>query len=296
MSKLIEKTPTFMVDSKEIFTWLSDKKIPVLYWQEYDPENPSDYISICSKLQHFERLPIIAQKSRVLVLAQLAFDPSNTAVLYSLECLLKSDFLEASKERERFKSKIQRKHISFTGSSAHFFCQTQKNTTISSLDESRINSRSLISVAEYFEAGLESQGSLENCPYKINGEGFSHGITIAKNPDKTIFNFEGIKRIKNLINSSTEAKIYIEVKDNLLHKCQIDDEDVLADLAESVGGESKLQVIEFSRGFNGKILDGIDYRINSQMNEGVQGIHLGVGDGISGYHIDFLFPEVDFAD
>ena len=39
----------------------------------------------------------------------------------------------------------------------------------------------------------------------------------------------------------------------------------------------------------------IDWTKNSQLNEGAIGIHVAVGEGLRGAHIDFICPEVDIV-
>lgn len=36
----------------------------------------------------------------------------------------------------------------------------------------------------------------------------------------------------------------------------------------------------------------VDWRYNSQLNEGPVGIHFAVGEGLTGVHIDFVCPGV----
>lgn len=56
-----------------------------------------------------------------------------------------------------------------------------------------------------------------------------------------------------------------------------------------------MALTEFAVGVNEAIEPLIDYRFNSQMNEGINGVHVAIGDGSTGYHIDFLSPTVAFS-
>ncbi|MHC8407018.1 MULTISPECIES: hypothetical protein [unclassified Pseudomonas] len=63
-------------------------------------------------------------------------------------------------------------------------------------------------------------------------------------------------------------------------------------LLELAAGSRGVMLTEFAIGVNAAVGPHIDYGINSQMNEGVSGVHVAIGDGSSGYHIDFLYPDV----
>jgi hypothetical protein len=43
---------------------------------------------------------------------------------------------------------------------------------------------------------------------------------------------------------------------------------------------------------NKTIVGEVDYGVNSQINEGIEGIHVAIGDAVTGYHIDLLCPAV----
>ncbi|WP_259697667.1 hypothetical protein [Pseudomonas brassicacearum] len=64
------------------------------------------------------------------------------------------------------------------------------------------------------------------------------------------------------------------------------------ELLTVAAGARGLRLTEFAIGVNSEIKPLIDYKMNSQLNEGIDGVHLAIGDGSSGYHIDFLSPAV----
>jgi hypothetical protein len=71
------------------------------------------------------------------------------------------------------------------------------------------------------------------------------------------------------------------------------DEDLLPVLREVTNPAYDLTALEFSIGTNeisGE--EGIDWAVNSQLNEGTRGIHIGLGEGVSAAHIDFIATEV----
>ena len=61
-------------------------------------------------------------------------------------------------------------------------------------------------------------------------------------------------------------------------------------LLEEASGVRGLNITEFAVGVNASIGSEIDYHVNSQLNEGIDGLHVAIGDGACGFHIDFLCP------
>ncbi|MHC8352076.1 hypothetical protein ACYZT7_22905 [Pseudomonas sp. RT4P38] len=103
---------------------------------------------------------------------------------------------------------------------------------------------------------------------------------------------EGLKTsLKWLSDRISEEGAFLSVEDNIITSLKVKNEEhiKLLDLAASSRG---LKLTEFAIGVNEAIAPSIDYKINSQMNEGICGVHLAIGDGSSGYHIDFLSPAV----
>lgn len=79
--------------------------------------------------------------------------------------------------------------------------------------------------------------------------------------------------------------------ENKVTSLQADNEEHIETL-KSAAGIRGLGLTEFAIGVNEDIAAFIDYKVNSQMNEGINGVHLAIGDGSSGFHIDFLSPDV----
>ena len=129
------------------------------------------------------------------------------------------------------------------------------------------------------------------CPFSFNGTLRISGIlTVLRKPNTALP--DGLKESLNWLSDRISKKgACLSVKNNIITSFRIDDEEHIK-LLDLAAGRRGLRLTEFAVGVNEAIMTNIDYSINSQMNEGISGVHLAIGDGSSGYHIDFLSPTV----
>ncbi|MHC8402002.1 hypothetical protein ACYZTX_21715 [Pseudomonas sp. MDT1-17] len=118
-------------------------------------------------------------------------------------------------------------------------------------------------------------------------------LTVLRKPNPTLP--EGLKTsLKWLNDRISEEGAFLSVEDNIITSLKVKNEEHLK-LLDLAAGSRGLKLTEFAIGVNEAIASSIDYKINSQMNEGISGVHLAIGDGSSGYHIDFLSPAVSVS-
>lgn len=131
----------------------------------------------------------------------------------------------------------------------------------------------------------------EQCPFSFSGTLKIEGIlTILRkhNPELP----DGLKiSLKCLSDRISQHSATLVVRDNIITSLKTNNEEHIKPLNLATGARG-LRLTEFAIGVNDAIAPTIDYKINSQMNEGIRGVHVAIGDGSSGYHIDFLSPAV----
>lgn len=72
------------------------------------------------------------------------------------------------------------------------------------------------------------------------------------------------------------------------------DKDIKEQLTHLTNPKRKLVLTEMAFSTNAEINpQNIDWTKNSQLNEGALGIHVGIGDGLTGAHIDLICPGVE---
>ena len=147
------------------------------------------------------------------------------------------------------------------------------------------------SVAEFFEVHYAHMNHEEPSPFYFTGTLRVAGIlTVLRKPNPTLP--EGLKSsLRWLSDRIAQEGATMSIKDNTIISFKINDEEQIK-LLDLAAGNRGLKLTEFAIGVNEAITPDIDYKMNSQMNEGINGVHLAIGDGSSGFHIDFLSPSV----
>jgi len=231
-------------------------------------------------------------KKSVFCAAQV-FDPSFSSANYGLRLLLNSDFRRAL-ERQRFFLNMLNSHDSFLLSGEDTFGKVTLNRQAEpyALIEEDISENFIHSAAEFFEVHYAHMNIHERCPFCLNGKLKISGIlTVLRKANPQLP--KNIRaRLALLSDSLAKAGGFLTVVENKVTSLQADNEEHIETLKLAAGARG-LGLTEFAIGVNEEIAACIDYKVNSQMNEGINGVHLAIGDGSSGFHIDFLSPDVN---
>ena len=232
------------------------------------------------------------EHKRCVFCAIQVFEPSLANALYSLKLLISSNF-EFALAAQRFFLNMLNSNNSFSlsGNNADAQVTIFPHARPYALLREDINNNFVHSVAEFFEVHYAHMNPNEPCPFSFSGTLKIEGIlTVLRKPNPTLP--EGIRSsLQWLSKRIAEETAYLSVKDNIVTSIKIKNDEYVK-LLDLAAGTRGLNLTEFAIGVNDTISPNIDFKINSQMNEGVRGIHLAVGDGSAGYHIDLLSPNV----
>ncbi|MGX1172572.1 hypothetical protein [Pseudomonas sp. R151218B TE3479] len=231
-------------------------------------------------------------KKSVFCAAQV-FDPSFSSANYGLHLLLNSDFKRAL-ERQRFFLNMLNSYDSFLLSGEDTFGNVTLNRQAEpyALIEEDISENFIHSAAEFFELHYAHINTHERCPFCLNGKLKISGIlTVLRKANPQLPN--NIRaRLELLSDSVAKTGGFLTVVANKVTSLQADNEEHIETLRLAAGVRG-LGLTEFAIGVNEEIAACIDYKVNSQMNEGINGVHWAIGDGSSSFHIDFLSPDVN---
>lgn len=224
--------------------------------------------------------------------ATQVFDPSVEAALYSLKLLLESNFEQALKTQRSVLNMLNSHELfSLSGNNTNAQVKIFPHAQPYALIAEDIETDFIQSVAEFFEVHYAHMNPQELCPFSFSGVLKISGIlTVLRRYNPTLP--EGLKiSLKWLSDILSKEGALLTVEDNIITSLKIKDHDHIK-LLDLAAGPRGLKLTEFAIGVNDTIEKSIDYKINSQLNEGIRGVHLAIGDGSSGYHIDFLSPAV----
>lgn len=239
----------------------------------------------------FEVAKITARKKSVFCATQV-FEPTVAAAMYSLRLLLSSNFEHSLLMQRSVLSMLNsNQEFSLSGNNATASVSIHSHAKPYALLTEDISDNFVQSIAEFFEVHYAHMNPQEPCPFSFTGTLRVAGIlTVLRKPNPTLP--AGLKcSLRWLSDRIAQEGAILSIKDNTIISFKINDEEQtkLLDLA---AGNRGLKLTEFAIGVNEAIAPDIDYKMNSQMNEGISGVHLAIGDGSSGFHIDFLSPSV----
>jgi len=230
-------------------------------------------------------------KKSIFCAAQV-FDPSFNSATYSLRLLLNSDFRKSLKRQRVFLNMLNSyTSFSITGE------DTSGNAVLASQAEpyaliaEDVSQNFIHSAAEFFEVHYAHMNVQEPCPFCLNGKFKVSGILTVLRKANVQLPSDIRVRLQRLSDAVAKTGGTLIVLENQVTSLQTDDGEYIETLKLAAGARG-LGLTEFAIGVNEEIAPLINYEVNSQMNEGISGMHLAIGDGSSGYHIDFLSPAV----
>ncbi|WP_069865083.1 hypothetical protein [Pseudomonas citronellolis] len=230
--------------------------------------------------------------SRMVFCALHVFDASLETALYSFDLMCASDFKSAL-EKQCIAAEMMEtsSRLRLCGQGADGWVDLDSSVKPYALLKS-VEGPFVHSVAEFFEVHHAHLHRKQAAPFWVSGEFLVSGVLSVMRPTGR-FPYENSTRDVDAFVQKVAAanSVKMIVTDNKVTSFCIDAEEQV-DFLRILGGDRQELVTEFAIGVNEAIEEKIDYARNSQLNEGIEGIHLAIGDGVSGYHIDFLCPSV----
>ncbi|MBV6821865.1 hypothetical protein [Pseudomonas sp. PD9R] len=224
--------------------------------------------------------------------ATQVFEPSIASALYSLQLLFKSNFEQALRTQRSVLNMLNSHDLFFlSGNHADAQVTIFPHAQPYALITEDIEHSFIQSVAEFFEVHYAHMNPQKPCPFSFSGTLKISGIlTVLRKPNPTLP--DGLKAsLKWLSERISKEGALLSIEENIITSLKTETEEHIK-LLDLAAGPRGLKLTEFAIGVNEAIAQSIDYKINSQLNEGINGVHLAIGDGSSGYHIDFLSPDV----
>lgn len=230
-------------------------------------------------------------RRRAIFCALHVFNPKVDIANYGLNLIMKSNFQLALSNQETLLKKLNgARRFLVEGEGCGGILDLIDDATPFALIGKDLESDYIHSVAEFFEVHYAHMQQQEPCPFSFSGTLFISGILmVLRKPefDQTGEIRQALEELSDLI-ATSRATLMIENNTIVALKCN--DVDYVR-LLSNAAGYRGLALTEFAIGVNDALETEIDYRLNSQLNEGIAGIHVALGDGSSGYHIDFLSPR-----
>lgn len=286
--------PVFVTDNGALAEWLRSGGAEAAEYRHL-PDTPDRAIVLLpTDYEIFPPWAELRQKfrgCRVLWVPLASFDPGFAAACYSIERLLHSDLEKAVERNRRILTHL------LTGES-FTYSATGTELAFSLVDQVHVNSRTRVAllpgehagVGAYFEVGLATNWMEIEEAFHINGSFRVEALLVSKHremPGELDKTYREALDVAGELRSRVPFTIHLD--DSRVTPGSFGDLDTVVHRVTNprFGG----LLTELAWGTNNDILPSVDWTINSQFNEGAGGIHIALGDGVTGAHIDFICPH-----
>lgn len=249
-----------------------------------------------SMRKNFERM-------RVLVIPIASFDPSLEASLYTLKLVVDSDYSAACEMNHYWTDKVANAAgpLIFEGKNAggnpagvtSLSCTFGSEIEANAWMTTELDVGHWVSVGSYCEFSMTAPSSKDWCGrFAINGMVAASGVLVAEDVRANDDGKDRIRRAKELREELvSHAPIMLRLEDGRVTSVEADGDDFTDALRQVTNPDYDLHALELGLGTNMNLLPQINWEYNSQMNEGAGAVHIGIGEGITGAHMDFVVAE-----
>lgn len=291
--------PTVVSDSAVSAEWAATIGLPFSYVSELTGSLPAALI-ILTRDENYAGQRALSETftgSRTLWLPLAAFDGADEAVSYGLRHLAEMDFTAMIRGHQAALQHLEQTNLmSFEGGRGTDvevgFGPEVEFTMLRDLKVPVGDPSPLASFFE-FETEIEEEQFApgQSRPFTANGTLRPSGILCAHAPGTYSAADTAVRQGRELARRAATADTTVTISDGAVARIEMDAEDVTDEFARLAGAHGR-QLSEFAIGFYHAADGSLDWRINSPVNEGVRGIHFGIGDGYSGMHFDFVCADV----
>ena len=244
------------------------------------------------------------RRHRVLLVPIASFDPGLEVALYTQKLVLSTDYVAACR-RTRYwieSLKNQPGMLRFTGEpaapeSAEFgelpatrlTCGLAEQLSADAWPRLTIGPGQWVGVGSYCEISITTRPSDELPSFTLAGTAVASGLLVARDPRFTTegdARIQAAERLREKI--SGHGPIVLRLEGGILTDASAGGRDFTKEIDEVTNPAHGLRALELGIGTNHDVLARVNWKINSQLNEGVGPVHIGFGEGMTGAHMDFI--------
>lgn len=237
------------------------------------------------------------RKARSFVVPISSFDPDIEVAKYTMRLVLLTDYEKACAYNRYWAKNIaeQAGDLVFHSDDMHLACTLSDNLSANAWLDPVIDPGKWVSVGSYTEFSITAPSSKDWIgAFELNGTLVAQGALVAQDSRA---NETGVARIRKALPLRDElvanAPITVELRKGQAVSIRAGGRDFTAAVREVTNPVHELHTLELGLGTNMHLLPHVDWRHNSQLNEGAGAVHLGFGEGMTGAHMDFVVAECD---
>lgn len=230
---------------------------------------------------------------RALVLPLASFDPASLG--YSLDVAAASDFAAAAARNKAWRDVFLRSpspltfvHPDHPGTELR--CTLLGDLKVTAQTEVALTPGRWASFASWFEVEMEVFDTRARY-FSLDGVLPVRGLITAKSPKAAEPVVAQHADMVELIHEVSGQPGELVAVGNRIESLVLGGRDVTKEVVAASGDAYDRNFLEFSLGTNRPAVE-LDWSVNSPMNEGIDGVHVAVGDGVLGAHVDVVAPGV----
>lgn len=235
----------------------------------------------------------IFRGTQVLWVPLASFDGSFASAAYTLDLLRRSDPRRTMARNRAWQELYASAEgpFRFTGPGTDLTCRLRDAVMLATRVLDRLGPGEWESIGNLFEVNVEDDASRTGGdPFLADGHVSVDGLAAARHhvlpPDAQARHTAATELVTDVARSG--RPIVLEVAGAQVQACWVGDDDIVATIRDLTNPAHEGRCREYAVGTNHEILPHIDWSRNSQLNEGAEGMHFGVGEGRTGAHIDFI--------
>jgi hypothetical protein len=174
-------------------------------------------------------------------------------------------------------------------------CSLGSALTVDAWPRAAIGPGDWVSVGNCTELSVTRRpGQAAEDTFSMDGTAHASGVLAARDPRCTEAGRTRFEEARELrAEMARLGTIRLRMKDNVLVGVTAGGRDFTGELLSATNPGHGLQALELGIGTNLGVGPAVDWRVNSQLNEGAGVMHIGFGEGITGAHMDFVVAECD---
>lgn len=298
--------PIFLTDSEELLAYLKDSRLqharftPHLH-EELSMHLRENVVLLFTTFDYYawSFLERNFSSSRLFMLPLVSFDPSLKAAMYTLDRIGDADFSSSTRENknilEFLATTTQPFHV--TGSGCELHCElSNKIRLMKPKTEAALLPGEWEAAGMWFETALmPDEEDVFHPGHIVSGVFQASGAAVARHrqmPESLVPHHQSAWDLMRQLHEAREFPLTVKIE-----KSQVQDVTTASgtslrqQLLPMTNERHDLMLLEVAFSGNSKLsAQTLDWTMNAVVNEGAKGMHIGIGDGITGAHIDLIAP------
>ncbi|WP_433068824.1 hypothetical protein [Nonomuraea sp. CA-218870] len=244
-----------------------------------------------------------------LVVPIRAFEGTPELARYTLDKVIETDYGKACELNRYWTRSIERESgdIVFDAGlgpgapgdgddrpRTHLVCRLADKLSANTWLTPEITVDKWVSVGAYCELSITAPSTADwTGAFSLDGTAVCAGVLVAQDSRCTDDGEARIQQARALRDEMAACgePVVLRLKEGVLTSCTAGDQDFTERVKQATNPKYDLHALELGIGTNLELMPRVDWRLNSQMNEGAGPVHIGFGEGITGAHMDFIVAE-----